>query len=176
MADFHTDNSKPDRKATACKACKKAYFRGYYEANKEGICRSTKAYLKRRPEVAKRSKQAWSQNNRQRERAQSRRRHAERYATDIEYRLRFILRGHLRRCLIGRGGKAADAVRLRQRIEMNFRDGMSWDNYGEWHIDHRIPVVVMRARGRDPEQINCLANLRPMWATDNLSKGARFIS
>ena len=29
---------------------------------------------------------------------------------------------------------------LKSHLEKQFKDGMSWDNYGVWHIDHKIPV------------------------------------
>lgn len=57
-------------------------------------------------------------------------------------------------------------------LERQFLKGMSWDNYGEWHIDHIVPIAELRRRGVvDPKQVNALANLRPMWAKDNMLKG-----
>lgn len=48
---------------------------------------------------------------------------------------------------------------------------MSWDNRGEWHIDHIVPVAVMVRDGiTDPAIINALTNLQPLWAKDNLAK------
>lgn len=65
---------------------------------------------------------------------------------------------------------------LRQRMEYGFLPGMSWDNYGEWHIDHKIPVSLMIERGETrPEIINALSNLQPMWASDNSRKGNRLV-
>lgn len=62
---------------------------------------------------------------------------------------------------------------LVSHIERQFLDGMTWGNYGEWHIDHIIPVSKMVKEGTtDPSIINCLTNLRPMWASDNISKGS----
>jgi hypothetical protein len=62
-----------------------------------------------------------------------------------------------------------------QHIESQFQDGMTWANHGEWHIDHIIPVSeLIRCGVTDPARINALPNLRPIWAADNLSKGALF--
>lgn len=64
---------------------------------------------------------------------------------------------------------------LRLRIEFQFKDGMNWDNYGEWHIDHKKPVSRFIKQGiTDPAIINALSNLQPLWAQENLSKGAEF--
>lgn len=66
--------------------------------------------------------------------------------------------------------------RMAQRIECQFTNGMSWDNYGEWHIDHKIPISRFIERGETrPHIVNALSNLQPMWASDNLSKGNRWI-
>lgn len=48
---------------------------------------------------------------------------------------------------------------------------MTWENWGEWHIDHIKPVAQFIREGITcPKQINALSNLRPLWAHDNLSK------
>ena len=58
---------------------------------------------------------------------------------------------------------------LKIHMELLFLDGMSWENWGEWHIDHKIPVSKF-----DKETpmtiVNNLNNLQPLWALDNLSK------
>ena len=50
-----------------------------------------------------------------------------------------------------------------------FTNGMSWNNYGEWHIDHIIPL----ASAKDFDELIALchySNLQPLWAEDNLKK------
>jgi len=67
-----------------------------------------------------------------------------------------------------------DVAQLKSHIEVKFEDGMNWENYGEWHIDHIVPVVQMVKQGiTDPAIVNALSNLQPLWAFDNLSKGGR---
>jgi len=64
---------------------------------------------------------------------------------------------------------------LVRHIESLFEDGMSWDNHGEWHIDHVKPISAYLDEGvTDPSIVNALGNLRPLWAKDNLVKGSRF--
>ena len=62
---------------------------------------------------------------------------------------------------------------LKETIESKFVDGMSWTNYGEWHIDHIKPISSFD-KTENPKVINSLDNLQPLWAFDNLSKGSRF--
>jgi len=49
---------------------------------------------------------------------------------------------------------------------------MSWDNYGEWHLDHVQPLSSFDLTDRVDflEACNWL-NIQPLWAEDNLKKG-----
>ncbi len=67
-------------------------------------------------------------------------------------------------------------VELQSHIEKQFIPGMTWDNYGEWQIDHKIPIHVhnfKKAEDEDFKKCWALENLQPLWATDNASKGAK---
>ena len=59
-----------------------------------------------------------------------------------------------------------------------FTDGMTWDNYGDWHIDHMIPrSLIPYTSLEDPNFYLCwnLSNLQPLWAKDNMRKGNKLI-
>lgn len=58
-------------------------------------------------------------------------------------------------------------------IENLFKEGMSWENFGEWHLDHKIPISWAENED-DLVKLNHYTNLQPLWAEDNLSKGNRF--
>ena len=67
---------------------------------------------------------------------------------------------------------------LKQHLEMLFKSGMTWNNWGRggWHIDHILPVSSFDLA--DPVQFFKafhFSNLQPLWETDNLSKGAKII-
>ena len=60
-----------------------------------------------------------------------------------------------------------------KHLEIQFTEGMSWDNYGEWHIDHIIPLCAANTE----EELITLCNhknLQPLWAFDNLSKNGKY--
>jgi len=62
---------------------------------------------------------------------------------------------------------------LRNHLEGLFIDGMSWDNYGDWHIDHIRPISSFQESDKI-SVINSLDNLQPLWAEDNLKKGNNY--
>jgi len=61
-------------------------------------------------------------------------------------------------------------------MEKQFVSGMSWENYGSWHIDHIQPVASFdftTADDLDFKRCWSLENLQPLWAIDNLRKGSK---
>jgi hypothetical protein len=62
---------------------------------------------------------------------------------------------------------------LKAHLEKNFKEGMNWDNYGTWHIDHKIPITAFNFE--KPEDIDfkkcwSLKNIQPLWAGENIRK------
>lgn len=66
------------------------------------------------------------------------------------------------------------ALELKEHIEKQFTDGMSWDNWGKWYIDHVKPVSKFD-KSEKISIINSLDNLQPLWATENLTKSNKII-
>ena len=65
-------------------------------------------------------------------------------------------------------------LQLREHLEKQFVDGMTWDNRSDWHIDHIIPL----SSAKTTEELNTLChytNLQPLWASENLSKGKKMV-
>jgi hypothetical protein len=61
---------------------------------------------------------------------------------------------------------------LRSYLERMFKRGMSWDNMGEWHVDHVYPIAsfdLSNEEGR--RKAFHYTNLQPLWAKDNARKG-----
>jgi hypothetical protein len=58
-------------------------------------------------------------------------------------------------------------------LELQFKDTMSWDNYGDWHVDHKLPITHFNIQEMgDSEFMSCwsLDNLQPMWGIENIRK------
>jgi hypothetical protein len=63
---------------------------------------------------------------------------------------------------------------LKEHLEKQFINGMSWDNRDEWHIDHIIPLSSATIEN-EVYKLCHYSNLQPLWAFDNLSKGNKII-
>ena len=66
---------------------------------------------------------------------------------------------------------------LLKHLKSLFKEGMTWDNYGlyGWHIDHIRPLSSFKFKDVNDPQVAeawALSNLQPLWAKDNLRKGA----
>jgi len=63
-------------------------------------------------------------------------------------------------------------------LELQFKDDMSWDNYGIWHVDHMLPITSFDIREMgDEEFMKCwsLDNLQPMWGEENIRKSNKIL-
>lgn len=66
------------------------------------------------------------------------------------------------------------ALDLKNHLTALFTEGMSWDNYGEWHIDHIKPVSSFD-KDTPMSVVNALSNLQPLWATTREINGVIYI-
>lgn len=60
---------------------------------------------------------------------------------------------------------------LRIHLRNLFAEGMTWDNYGKWEIDHIVPCASFDL-SKPREQRKCFhyTNLQPLWMKDNRIK------
>lgn len=107
------------------------------------------------------------------------------YSNDPKFRIAVVLRSRLYSVLSRRlqlGHKSESVLRLvgctleqlMEHLQSQFAPGMSWNNYGAWHIDHVRPCASFNLT--DPEQQRrCFhyTNLQPLWALDNIRKGRK---
>ena len=103
---------------------------------------------------------------------------------NYQARLSNNLRGRLRMALKSQGTSktnktmcyiGCDKKFLISYLASKFKKGMSWGNYGEWHIDHIQPLASFDLRKE--EHIHAAmhwSNLQPLWADENRKKSARF--
>ncbi len=95
-----------------------------------------------------------------------------RMLTNVRRNMALMVSGRMKPChtieAIG-----CSAAELMTHLERQFKPGMSRENYGEWHVDHKRPLASFDLS--DPEQFKTAwhyTNLQPLWAAENLAKGA----
>lgn len=123
---------------------------------------------------------------RQQERVYGLRKFYRRYGTDLAFTLKMrtsaLLRASLR---AGHKSQKTEALLgytiedLRKHLEAGFSEGMTWEKFlaGEIHIDHIRPVSSFSIDSDSCEDFKAcwaLDNLQPLWAKDNISKGAKY--
>jgi hypothetical protein len=187
-----------NKKRSECKECQKEYLKAWYQQNREKRKEylkqnreRIKAYYQQNREKRKEYLKAYYEQNRERikayrEQNRDKRRIYKRNKrkTDINFKLTENLRKRLRKVLNGKSkskktmdliGCSADF--LKKHLENQFQPGMSWENYGfyGWHVDHIVPCASFDDLDDPKQQQKCFhyTNLQPLWAKDNISKGAQ---
>ena len=64
---------------------------------------------------------------------------------------------------------------FKDHITAQLRDGMTWENFGQWHIDHIVPLKYGTPTLEDTIERLHYTNTQPLWAADNMSKGSRYV-
>jgi hypothetical protein len=158
---------------TRCKACAKEY-REFYKNKKPSYFADY--YIEHREFKLGQSRR-WQQENRARYNDRMNRY----YKENIPFKLAKTIRNRINKVLSGRRRSASTEllgcsfIALRQWLSYQFKPGMTWDNYGKWHVDHVKPLSHFDLT--DPEQQRIAfhwTNLQPLWAEENLSKNNRW--
>lgn len=158
----------------------KEYKSKWKSNNPDVVCRHAREFYHRNLESIKIRKKKYITENKDKINAYAKKR---REAIDVK--LNTYIGNGVRQSMQGKkqGTKWLSIVGysvkdLRLHLESLFADGMSWDNYGEWHIDHIRPITSFDFSG-DPfataKECWKLENLQPLWAIENIKKGAKWI-
>lgn len=144
--------------------------------NPEKVREKSRRWYENNFEQASENRKLWYQENKDYMREWQR----ERYRNNPKVRLSYSIRSCLRNVLSKIGKEKSGSTNyilgysdqeLEKRIEHQFTDGMCWENYGEWEVDHTIPINHFLNKGETrPHIINALCNLQPLWMSDNRSK------
>lgn len=159
----------------------KARQRKWAEENRERTRQRTNAERAAKREAFNASRRAYNKTATRRAYVVEweRKRRAEDPVFVLNTRMRQAVRRHFKHGKDGRSwrdlvGYSSDE--LRAHLERQFVKGMDWNNIGEWHVDHILPLSSFDYQSpADPDfrAAWALANLRPLWGVDNSRKGAK---
>lgn len=177
--EYHKNFREKNRETIAEKQ------RKYYSNNKEKENQRVKKYReenKEKRENIKKTKNIqvpWRVKNKE----VYNQKRKERYKTDVIFRLSLNIRNRLNSFIfsnnLSKRNRTFELIgcsqfELKIYLENRFLPGMSWDNKGEWHIDHIIPLSSAN-REEDIIKLSHYTNLQPLWARDNLKKKDKII-
>jgi hypothetical protein len=165
--------ANPDKSAAKSKR--------WRERHPDKVREQNERYRQEHPDRVSVLKRAWEKNNPAAHRSQQQRRRER-----PQYRIEATVRARLHRELTGsrKGGRRTfdllgySSADLKAHIELLFVPGMSWENYGEWHIDHIVPLSSFSYSTPEEPAFKAawaLKNLQPLWAADNLKKHAKVL-
>jgi hypothetical protein len=153
-----------------CKECEKKYKQINYLKNIEENKKNRKRYYQENKEEIISKVINYQKNNGT---------WMKKYNSDPIFKMNHNVRCRIREFLSQKNlikkNKTSDIVGCNQTelkffLETKFKFGMTWDNYGEWHIDHIVPLS---SATNEIEIINLchFTNLQPLWKSENLKKG-----
>jgi len=178
-------NGKRKEQSEIWREKNKEYYKNYYQNNKDKINK----YREKNKNKIKEYKKEWIKRNKNKVRelhkqwAIKNRKKMNLYQKnkreyDINYKIVCNLRSRLVKALKN-NSKTKTTLKLvgcgieflREHLQKQFKQGMNWQNYGLWHIDHIRPCSKFDL-SKPNEQAKCFnySNLQPLWAKENLEK------
>jgi len=166
---------------------KKVADKKYYELNKEKISKYYSQWRKRKEIHLKEYQKKWREENLNKVRETKRNYEKTRKHNDPLYKLinnfRTAIYQVLKENNLQKNGHYFEILKyspedLIVHLENQFKDGMNWDNYGEWHVDHILAISRHNIQKiGDEEFMKCwsLSNLQPMWGEDNIRKSNKIL-
>lgn len=181
-----------ERNRERINAQKREYMKGYHEKNKDRILEYQKMYYQANSENVRERVRTYKETHKTqvdeynaRYRADHAKEHTEyikRRRADPTYKLICATRNLLNnafnnRCKVGKTKRAEEILGCSieffiEHLKSQFKEGMTIENHGEWHIDHIVPLSTAQTE-EDVIRLNHYTNLQPLWAEENLKKRNR---
>ena len=180
LDEFGRDSKSPNGYGYRCLVCVREIAHQWRVDNRE----RSRSYAKRQYLANTEQRRAYCSKYAKKNRERLSKIAAERYRTDAKVNIRTRMMSRLSETI--KVSKPRDhkwfvllgynVEQLKRHLEKQFQTGMTWDNYGEWHIDHVIPIAAFNySSTEDIDFKRCwaLENLQPLWANENLTKHAK---
>jgi len=159
----------------------------YYQKNRERRLNYFSQWQKNNQELRKEYHKKWRDENRDKWRETKRNYEKTRKANDPLYKLinnfRTAIYQVLKERNIQKNGHYFEILnytpeQLIEHLENKFTGDITWDNYGEWHVDHIIPISSFDIKEIGDNEFNkcwALDNLQPLWGDENIRKSNKLI-
>lgn len=153
-----------------CKTCVLISNKNYAQKNRAKVTEYLRFYKNNNREAVNTKNRAWLRKTQY---------FTTRYKTDIQFKLRHVLRTRLNKFIRGKSSPVnldilgCSIEELKKYLESKFQPGMTWENWSTagWHIDHIQPLVNFDLTNPEHVKIACrYTNLQPLWAEDNFKK------
>lgn len=200
--EFHKQKSTKLGVSSACKTCRNEYSKKWRAKNKKSVKKNNKDWTSKNPDYYSNYREKnkekdrirvkkWREENKEKileyrkknkdkNNDYQRQRRQENPIHKLSHNLRnlighsFSKRGWRKNTKTNKIlGASYDVVF--NHIESRFKDGMNWENKGEWHIDHIIPLSSAKTQEELIELCH-YTNLQPLWAEENIVKGNKIIA
>ena len=166
----------------------------YFQKNKQSLLEKKQIWRKNNPEKYKKQvkdywdkvkvfqtekKKIWINNNRKKYNDYWNNRKEEEPEFKLLTNMRSRLSKYLKKLNISKTNKTFDIVgctpqELKEHLEKQFSNGMTWENRVEWHIDHIIPLSSAKTE-EELYKLCHYTNLQPLWAIENMKKGNKIV-
>jgi hypothetical protein len=190
LLEYNVCSKVKDGRKAVCRECQRISSKKYKFENKEKIKEYNSKWNSKNKNYYQEYRKIWEVKNYDKvlEKRQNFKKNNPNYYNiynkqrkkeDVLFRLMSDMRNSINRYLKYKSQKTFDIVGcspefLKEHLETQFTDGMTWDNRSEWHIDHIIPLSS--AKTQDELYKLChYENLQPLWAEDNLKKSNKIL-
>ena len=160
LNEFNNQKLGKFGKRSYCKICQSEMKKKYNKDNREKLSEYQRIYREKNP--------LYNSNYQKNKRI-----------VDINYRLIGNMRARICNIIQNKTKNTFECLGVdidvfKNYIESKFMNGMTWENYGEWQLDHILPISI----GKNEKEIcelNYYTNLRPLWKHDNLVKSNKIL-
>lgn len=181
---FNKRKESLDGCVSYCKDCQKMYNNTYRINNKEKFRIYSSEYRAdgRYSDKISENKKSYYKKNRASINEYKRSYLKNRMKVDPLFKLKYSIRLLIRSSLNNSGYSKSERTEsilgcsifeFKNYLESKFKEGMSWENRSEWHIDHIVPSSWAKTK-EDLIKLNHYTNLQPLWKYDNLQKSNKF--
>jgi hypothetical protein len=175
---FHKSSKRPDGFQGMCKECHKKYRKQWMKDNLDDYKKTCQTWQKNNQYKIYIKNKLWREQNKEYFKKQQREYKANKRKIDDNFRITSNLRNRVLKAVkgINKSQKTMDLLGceidfFKKYIEQKFKDGMNWNNYGQWELDHIKPCCSFDL-SNNIEQKKCFhySNIQPLWKQEHREK------